>query len=134
MVAEVKTYTVRAEKRGEWWLLTSADAPGAVSQVRSLGQAEEHAREAISFVTGVPESEVEVAVVPALPDRLGKKVRLVKQSVKEMEKAQRITAQRSREAVADLVAAGYKGREVAAVLGVTPQRVSQLLKSQGDGS
>lgn len=128
MVAQVKTYTVQAEKRDGWWLLTSADAPGAVSQVRSLGQAETHAREAIAFVMDVDQADVDVKVVPSLSDELAKKVRAAKESNRKMEDLQRATAEMSREAVAELLAAGFKGTEVAVVLEVSPQRVSQLAR------
>ena len=123
MVAQVKTYTVQAEKRDGWWLLTSADAPGAVSQVRSLGQAETHAREAIAFVMDVDQADVDVKVVPSLSE-----VRAAKESNRKMEDLQRATAEMSREAVAELLAAGFKGTEVAVVLEVSPQRVSQLAR------
>jgi hypothetical protein len=52
-------YTVTAERSGDWWVLQADEAPGAISQVRSLDEIGE-IREAIAFVTGQPESEVEV--------------------------------------------------------------------------
>jgi hypothetical protein len=38
MVASVRTYTVHAVRADGWWGLTVPEAPGAVSQVRSLAQ------------------------------------------------------------------------------------------------
>jgi predicted RNase H-like HicB family nuclease len=122
------TYRVDALKRGGWWLLTSPDAPGAVSQVRTLGQAEEHAREAIAFVLGVAEDSFELTVVPELPKTLQAKVSRAKQGIRDLEALQREAGAMSREAVQELAAAGFKGREIAVVLGVSPQRVSQLAK------
>ncbi|MFC7488794.1 type II toxin-antitoxin system HicB family antitoxin [Knoellia sp. CPCC 206453] len=63
----MKTYTVNAEKHEGWWMLTSPDAPGAVSQVRVLSQAEDHAREAIAFVMDVDESDVEIRSGRGMP-------------------------------------------------------------------
>ena len=134
MVAQVTTYTVHAEKHDGWWLLTSPDAPGAVSQVRALSQADAHAREATAFVRGVSQDDVEVEVVAKLPERLQRKVAAVKRSQREAEKVQRAAAARSRDAVAELRAAGFKGAEVAVVLGLSPQRVSQLSRDRQPAS
>ncbi|NNM45644.1 type II toxin-antitoxin system HicB family antitoxin [Knoellia koreensis] len=125
------TYRVDALKREGWWLLTSPDAPGAVSQVRTLGQADEHAREAIAFVLGLAEDSFDLTVVPELPKALQAKVSKAKQGIRDLEALQREAGAMSREAVQELAAAGFKGREIAVVLGVSPQRVSQLAKSSG---
>lgn len=130
MVAQVKTYTVNAAKHEGWWMLTSPDAPGAVSQVRALSQAEDHAREAIAFVMGVAEAEVDVRIVPTLPEGLAETVREAKDSSREAEQLQKFAAELSRAAVAELMAAGLKGAEVAVVLDVSPQRVSQLARTK----
>lgn len=62
-------YRVTAERRGEWWALQAADAPGALSQVAHLSDADQ-IREAIAFVTGEPEDAItiEVQIVMAEPD------------------------------------------------------------------
>jgi predicted RNase H-like HicB family nuclease len=128
------TFTATAVKHDDWWMVTSTDAPGAVSQVRTLGQAQEHAREAIAFVLGIPEDSFDLTVEAELPGHLKAEVSQVKNKVRELETIQRDTAALSRKAARDLVAAGYKGTEVAAVLGVSPQRVSQLVKEKKDYS
>lgn len=50
-------YTVIAERDGDWWSLQAKELPGAISQVRELGDYEV-IREAIAFISGEPESEV----------------------------------------------------------------------------
>ncbi len=53
-MAQMKpTYEVVATRSDRWWGLTFPDVPGVVSQVRSLRQADEYAREAVAFVLGV---------------------------------------------------------------------------------
>jgi predicted RNase H-like HicB family nuclease len=121
--------TVKAERVGDWWLLTCADAPGAVSQVRRLADAEEHAREAIAFVLDVSEDSFEVAVVPELPAKVMREVRQARREVERLEQVQRRTAELSREAARHLVALGLTGADAAVVLKVSKQRVSQLIHS-----
>jgi DNA-directed RNA polymerase specialized sigma24 family protein len=129
MVAEVTMYTVRAERRDDWWLLTVPAAPGAFSQVRRLSEAEEHAREAISFVLDVAPDSFDVDVVPHLPDdRLGSEIAVAREATREAERAQRLAAAQSRTVVQKLKQRGLTGADIAAVLDISPQRVSQLSK------
>ncbi len=48
-----------AERAGEGWVLQAVEAPGAISQVARLDQADQ-IKEAIAFVTGEPEESVEI--------------------------------------------------------------------------
>jgi predicted RNase H-like HicB family nuclease len=128
-VAQVKTYTVNAVPAEGWWGLTVPDAPGAVSQVRSLSSAEEYVREAISFVTGATPDSFAVVVVPQLPDDLAEHVSQAKRAAAEAVAAQADAAALARGVVSELAAAGFNGRETAAILGVSKQRVSQLAAS-----
>lgn len=125
-MAQVKTYTVNAVPSEGWWGLTVPDAPGAISQVRSLASAEEYVREAISFVTGTEPDSFAVVVVPQLPADLAEHVAKAKRAAVTAETAQAAAAALSREVVSELAAAGFNGRETAAILGVSKQRVSQL--------
>lgn len=129
MVAEVTRpmYTIRAARSEGWWILTAPQVPGVVSQVRSLAHAEEYAREAISFVLDVPENSFDVTIDPVLPADLSRRVRRARKSVAEAERLRREAAALSSDAVRELLSTGgLKGREAAIVLGVSPQRVSQL--------
>lgn len=129
MVAEVTrpTYTVRAERAGRWWGLTVPDVPGVVSQVRNLKQAEEYAREAIAFVADIPEDSFDILIEPDLPKKVLSNVRRVHALQQRAEAAQREAAEASRESVRELVRAGLTGADAARVLGVSAQRVSQLV-------
>ena len=53
--------TVSAERSGEWWVLLADDAPGAISQVHHLAGAVQ-IEDAIAFVTGRPENEIEIEI------------------------------------------------------------------------
>jgi DNA-directed RNA polymerase specialized sigma subunit len=55
--------------------------------------------------------------------------RSARDAVAAADKATREAAARSRKVVRDLHQAGLCGRDIAAILGMSPQRISQLLKS-----
>lgn len=130
MVAQVsRVYEVRAERHGRWWLLTIPEVPGAVSQVRNLAQAEEYAREAVAYVLGAEPDSFRLTVTPVLPEDLADEVREARAAASELEALSTRVSRLSRKAAADLRSAGLTGADTAAVLGVSPQRVSQLLKA-----
>lgn len=132
MVAQVKTYTVEASRDGKWWLLRTLEAPGAVSQVRSLSQADEYIREAIAYVVGVPPDSFDVEVRPVVPERVGKEIAGARAALADLDARQRAAAVLSRVAVKDLLALGVTGADAAVLLAVSPQRVSQLREGAKD--
>lgn len=94
------TYTVEARKDGRWWVLTVPEVPGAVSQVRSLVQADEYAREAVALVLGVAAESL--VVKPNLPGQLECEVRQAREAVKAAEQRQLSAADLSSKPVAAL--------------------------------
>lgn len=131
MVAHVNRphYDVRAELHGRWWLLTVPAVPGAVSQVRNLRQAEDYAREAVAFVADVEPDSFELTIAPELPESLRADVARVRAGTHQLLELQTRVAELSRRTAAELLDAGLTGADTAAVLGVSPQRVSQLVRS-----
>ena len=122
------TYVVNAARSGRGWILTVPEVQGAVSYVRGLGGALAHAREAIAFVLDVPDDSFEVHLEPDLaPDDLAE-ISRARAAVAEAERVQRDAAQQSRLVVAKLHREGLSGADIAALVNVSPQRVSQLLK------
>jgi hypothetical protein len=125
------TYRVDAQRHDGWWLLTSPDVPGAVSQVRRLTAADEHAREAIAFVLDVEPGSFDLVLVPVLSRGIADDVFKARAAVEAAAKAQREAADESRKVVAELLESEQlTGAEVAALLGLSPQRVSQLARAQ----
>jgi hypothetical protein len=129
MVA-MTTYTVTAERgAGPVWVFQCREFPGAISQSRRLADGPRLMREAIAFVADVAPETVQVELVPALPSQLWAEVERAKQAVRELEARQREVAALSRNAARHLKEEGLSGADAAAVLGVSPQRVSQLVSS-----
>lgn len=121
------TYTVIAKRDaafGGWEL--HIDGVG-VTQSYGLHDLDLMVRDYIVLDRGAHDFdiEVEVEVSPAL-DR---KVKAARRATTEAAELAEAAARRSREAARQLREAGLTGRDIAAVLKVSPQRVSQLLRS-----
>jgi hypothetical protein len=55
------------DRQGTWWSLQCVEIPDALSQSKTLAEAKRIMPEAIAFVAGVPEAEVEVVVAQSFP-------------------------------------------------------------------
>lgn len=120
------SYFVAAKRWPGGWEL-HIDGVG-VTQVSTLSKAEAVAREYIAFALDLDdETSFTVDVVPQLDDALAKQVAVARAEVKDAERRQREAAAKQREVAKKLGRSGLSGREIAAVLGLTPQRVSQLI-------
>lgn len=120
-------YTVTAERSGRWWVLQAVEAPGAISQVARLDQAWQ-IKEAIAFVTGTPESEVEVDVVPVIPEAVREHLAAADRLRHEAQEANSRSAAEARAAARTLAAAGITLRDVGSIMEISYQRAHQLVK------
>lgn len=129
MVA-VRTYSVRAKRWEHGWEL-NVDGVG-VTQSHGLKDAEMMARDLISRRLDVPEDSFGVEITPEIGGGLDERATAARAAVRAAASAQQKAAVQSREAARLLQRAGLTGRDIAAVLQVSPQRVSQLLRERGD--
>ncbi len=125
----MKTYTVRARRWARGWEL-HIDG-GGVTQARRLADAEMMARDYIALDLSVPAGSFAVEIIPEVGDGLDEETRKARKAVEEADSAQREAAAFSRRVARALRGKGLTGRDIAAVLRVSPQRVSQLLKGSG---
>jgi predicted RNase H-like HicB family nuclease len=65
-----KTYHVDAYQSDKWWSLQVQEMPNAMSQVKSLDQADEWIREAINIVSDEPEDSFDVVIIPVVGKEL----------------------------------------------------------------
>lgn len=129
MVA-VTTYTVTAKHWANGWEL-HIDGIG-VTQARSLSVAEATAREYIAFALDIEdENSFDVDVVSQLDAESAKQVRAAREEVRMAARMQAEAAASQRAVAKRLRGTGLTGREIAAVLDISPQRVSQLLADTG---
>jgi len=123
-----KAYTVEAKRWEHGWELHVGGV--GVTQSRSLHSAARIVREYVSLVEGISdESTIDVEIRPQIADALGKEVLAARQAVHELGERQREVAALSRAAAKDLAQSGLSGADIAIVLDVSPQRVSQLLNA-----
>ena len=123
-----KTYRVDARRWEHGWEL-HVEGVG-VTQSKSLHSAARMAREYISLVEGISdESTIDVEILPKIDAALGQEVVAARKAVHELGERQREVAALSRAAAKDLAESGLSGADIAVVLDVSPQRVSQLLNA-----
>jgi len=123
----VKTYHARAKRWEHGWELHIEGV--GVTQSRTLWDAEEMARDLISRREELSGDAFTVTVTPEIGGGLDEESRAAREAVSAADRAQRQAAAQSRAAARRLRQAGLSGRDIAKVLNVSPQRVSQLLRT-----
>lgn len=120
------TYLVTARHWKHGWELHIEGV--GVTQSRNLPGAETMVRDYVESLTGEDASDAVVVIAAEVGDGLDEQAREAREAVAAADKATREAAARSRKVARDLHQAGLSGRDIAAVLQVSAQRVSQLLR------
>jgi DNA-directed RNA polymerase specialized sigma subunit len=123
----MSTYTVRAKRWKHGWEL-HIDGVG-VTQSRNLGGAEQMVRDYIETLTDRDTANDTVIIQPEVGGGLDEAAQAAREAIAEAEQALRTAAARSRQVAQRLKQEGLSGRDIAAILHVSAQRVSQLLKT-----
>jgi DNA-directed RNA polymerase specialized sigma subunit len=131
VVAVSIDYNVRASRWTHGWEL-HIDGVG-VTQSHNLTAAEDIVRDYIALDLGVEPDSFGVTITPEVGEGLDEDVAAVRRKIREAEQAQLLAAERSRALVRRLAAKGLSGKDIAKVLEVSPQRVSQLLRPKAPG-
>jgi DNA-binding NarL/FixJ family response regulator len=125
------TYTSHAHREGSWWVVQNDQHPGAISQVKRLDLAADAQREAIAFVAGIDQVDVVVVIraelEPALARSLEEATALRAEA--EVKEARALSLRRA--IALSLKDDGMTLRDIAVVLGVSYQRVHQLVHDDG---
>ena len=128
--ADRHVYGVVAERDGRRWFLRVGELPGVFSQVRRLDQAERMARDAIAAFLDTEPDGFDIAVAVSLPSDLQRDVAGVVDLRGAIDRTEREYAERTRRLATRLVQGeGMTVREAGRVLGLSYQRVSQLVAS-----
>lgn len=122
-----QTYRAVARRSPSGWTLHVGEF-GTVS-TRSLATAERDAREHVLACTG--RDDAVVTVQPKLDLRLGGLVQEARTKGAELAELTTLVAAKTREAANELRSAGLSNVDIAHVLGVSEQRVSQLFGKVG---
>ncbi len=119
-------YTAVVTREGRGWVVEVVGV--GATQARNLTEAREMAIDLIAITRQVPASTVTVDLSAQLDPELDAEVQHARAAIDELEQRQQHVALASRDVARKLVrSAGLTGRDAAVVLGVSPQRVSQLL-------
>lgn len=123
----MKTYRATAHREGKWWVVEVHGV--GTTQGRSTAEAQRMATDLVAIMKELPLDQVEVTIEFELSGDLGEEVRRARHEARQAEQAQRRAAEKTRRAVAHMLSTGMSKQDAARILGVSPQRISQLTKS-----
>jgi predicted RNase H-like HicB family nuclease len=119
-------YRVQLERDDDAWLARVPSVPGCHTYGRSLDQARRRIREALAlWVDDAEGADLEVDV--RLPRELRLEVDRARSAHDRSTEAQRLAADEVRRAAIDLTGLGLSRRDTAELLGMSHQRIQQLL-------
>lgn len=119
--------TAMAQRTGSWWAIEVPEYPGVFTQARRLDLVPAMVRDAVAAMTGIDSSDIVVQVVPLVPD-MDEVVRDAREAKAAAEVAQAAASEKLRSAARRLVERDLTVRDAGELLGVSPQRISQLVK------
>ena len=121
------TYAVSVTREGRWWMVRVPEID-QVTQARRLSEVTKAARELIAVTLDVPMSKVGVRVerVGEVEDVTGRAEAIRKEHARADELARRARDE-SRELARQLAGAHIPMRDIGELLGVSHQRVHQLI-------
>lgn len=124
--------TANATRTGDWWAVEVPEVPGVFTQAKRLDQVAEMVRDAVALMADVPEDSVEVEVVPAVDEAVSRALAAV-EAKREQAEALAREATESVTALARTLTeeSGMSLRDAGVVLGISHQRVAQLLNPKG---
>ena len=126
----MKSYEVTVTREGRWWMVEIPGLDG-LTQARRLDEVERMAREYIAVTLDLPISQVSVAISGI--DVAGQDVLETKSLVDDLRRHAKqledLVADLTREFASALTNASVPVRDVSKVLGVSHQRVSQLVQA-----
>jgi predicted RNase H-like HicB family nuclease len=112
---------------GDWWVVTVPDLRGVYTQGRTYEQARAMARDAIAAMLDVASDRVAVTMDVRLPGHAEDAISEVARARAARDEAAAAEQRKLRESARRLKAAGVKVVDAAALLGISKQRVYQLL-------
>ncbi|HEX9645334.1 MAG TPA: type II toxin-antitoxin system HicB family antitoxin [Acidimicrobiia bacterium] len=131
-MARDRRYRVEAMRSGDWWAITVPQLPGVFSQAKRIDQIAERAREAIALMLDVDEDEVGDIELHVTPPAAAKELLDALRAVSVAADEAATEAARLRRQVAEALRdEGLPMRDVGEFIGVSHQRVSQLLALDG---
>lgn len=131
----MREYKVEVERDGRWWMINVPEID-QLTQARRISEIEDMARSLIAISTDTPAENITVQIhtidVPGLGD-----IAAAARKISEERNAAACAAVVAQHHTADyariLANAGVPVRDAAEILGISPQRVSQLANAEQRG-
>ncbi|MBI1758031.1 MAG: hypothetical protein HYR62_02185 [Actinobacteria bacterium] len=135
MSAVGRRYVAVAERTGQWWAITVPEVPGVFTQARRLdgpSGAGAMVRDALALMLDIPADQIDIEVRPQLPEDLDRVAAQVREARAEADVVAAAATRAAADLARRLTAAGISVRDAGAVMGLSPQRVSQLAQRPAD--
>jgi len=127
----MKTYTARLEREKDGrWTVELEEEPRVHTWGKTVDQALARMREATALWFQIEEDQIELVPRPVLPKSADRTVEQARQAREQARSADRLAVERTRKAAAALTSRGISMRDTAAILGISHQRVHQLLATE----
>ncbi|GAB2606359.1 hypothetical protein [Kribbella endophytica] len=126
----MKNYDAVVTRDGRWWMIEIPEMDG-LTQARRLDDVEKMAREYIAVTLDIPMSQVDVSVsgIEVAGQDLLEAKALVEDLRRHSQQVEALVADLTRQFASALTSASVPVRDVSKVLGISHQRVSQLVQS-----
>jgi hypothetical protein len=124
-------YKVEVEREGRWWMLHVSDIDG-LTQARRISEIEEMARSLIAISTDTPLDDVAVHITSITVPGVGDVAEKAAEITRLRAEAQRLEAaagQAASDYAKVMTREGVPVRDIAELLDISPQRVSQIANS-----
>ena len=124
-------YTARYRREGSWWIVTVDGLDGVFTHARRIDQIEPLIRDAIALWLEVEPTSLEILLQPDLPADAASAIVEAARARSEAEVAKAQAAQSTTTAVVTLFRTGMPTRDVGRLVGISHQRVAQILEESG---
>jgi predicted RNase H-like HicB family nuclease len=125
---KVKTYAARLEREKDGrWTVELEEEPRVHTWGKTVDQALARMREAAALWFQTDEDQIELVPHPVLPKTTERTVEQARHARDQARNADRLALEQTRKAAAALTSRGISMRDAAAILGISHQRVHQLL-------
>jgi hypothetical protein len=124
-------YKVEVTRDGRWWMIHIPEIDG-LTQARRVDEIEDMARSLIAVSTDTPLREISIRIASITVSGIGDIADTAHQVENLRRQAEELEAQAAdaaKQYARELTREGVPVRDAAALIGVSPQRISQLAKT-----
>lgn len=117
-----------AVKEGKWWTITIPELD-QVTATKKTAEVQEYAESLAAATLDLPEDEVQVSVKFDLPETVATEWNAARKDTVQAKEATMSAAAKTKSVIEKLHGDGYTTRDIEKVLGISYQRVSQIINS-----